>query len=46
MCEDCRKDDWECINRNRVRHGYLKFDKEELDRLGVADIVMVHSPEL
>ncbi|PNW86388.1 hypothetical protein CHLRE_02g084450v5 [Chlamydomonas reinhardtii] len=47
VCESCRSGDMECINRNRVRGGYWKLDKDELEWLGAGDLWKADmSPEL
>ena len=46
MCVPCSKDDWDCINANRQKQGYLALDKKELEWLGVGDLLVDHSPEL
>ena len=34
-CEICVKSEFECINRNRKRAGYLEIDRDEMKMLGV-----------
>ena len=45
-CVPCGKGDWDCINANRKKQGYLPMEKQELDWLGVGDLLEGHSPEL
>ncbi|KAG2494060.1 hypothetical protein HYH03_007704 [Edaphochlamys debaryana] len=46
-CENCRKDDMDCINRNRERGGYWKYNKDELEWLGAGELWKSgSSPEL
>jgi hypothetical protein len=35
LCTPCSKRDWECINRNRKRGGFLELDEQEMGWLGV-----------
>lgn len=34
-CEQCGKNEYDCINRNRKRGGYLEIDAEEMKMLGI-----------
>lgn len=46
-CESCRRGDTDCINRNRDRGGFWKLNREELESLGVSDLMQdEESPEL
>ena len=33
-CESCASTDYDCLNRNRKKGGYLEIDREEMKWLG------------
>ncbi|KAJ9522493.1 hypothetical protein QJQ45_008335 [Haematococcus lacustris] len=46
VCQPCDSDDWDCINSNRRKGGFLELNKEEMEWLGVKWLGREPSPEL